>query len=468
MLKQLRTFKGGFKFKNYPGQAKPILLFAGLPSRIFISLAKNSSAEVKPLVKKGDIVFAGQIIGRDDANILSPAYSSVNGIVEDIKLPTDPQKENPVIVIRSSDTSQQIRPLGGCLSSWQKLNPEKIKELIFLSGALALPVDFSKKITQIIIQETAAEPYNHSLDLILEGKNTLNFIEGINILKKIMPSAQVHLAISRQNKRIISEIHKLTAHLDWLDVCIAESKYPQGSPQLLLPAMLKKKIPHGSSPADIGVALLQAEEVIAVYEAVTSGKPFIEKIVALSGPCFKENIHLKVRLGAPLNEILEGRLKTDEPVRLVLNSLLIGQELKGMISPVDKTYSQIIAIADNREREFLAFLRPGSRRDSYSGAFLAHWLPWVKKSVDTNQHGEERPCISCGYCQEICPAKIIPHLLARYVRKEIIDEALISYEIFNCVECGLCSFVCPSKIHLLKHIQEGQKKLLAEGYHIKA
>lgn len=435
---------------------------------MFIPLGQGFGTEVKPLVKKGDIVFTGQIIGKDDTGILSPAHSSVNGIVEDIKRLDYLKRDTAMIIIRSSDSSGQIKTLEGHTSSWQKLNNEKINELIFLSGALALPQDYSKKIAHIIIPEIAAEPYNYSLDLILESKNALNFIEGLMILKKLMPGARVHFAVNRNNRKIINEIVKLTAHLDWFDLCAIEPKYPQGCQPLLLATLLKKKIPHGSCAADLGVIMLPAEEVLAVYEAVTQGKPFIEKIVALSGPAFKENLHLKVRLGTPLNEIVGNRLEPSGPVRLVLNSLLTGQELRGLISPVDRRFSQIIAIADNRKREFLAFTRLGLRRDSYSRTFLAQWLPHFKKSVDNNQHGEERPCISCGFCEYICPAKMIPHLLAKYVRKEIIDEILISYEIFHCVDCGLCSFACPSKIPLWKYIKEGQEKLLAEGFKVKA
>lgn len=467
MLRRLRTFKGGFRFKNYPGQARPLLLPAELPSRVIIPLEKSSGAQVKPLVKKQDTVFAGQIIGRDDTNVLPPVHSSVNGIVEDIKRFNYFKRDTTSVIIRASDSSSQIKPLVGYSADWKKLSNEKIKELIFDSAALTLPVDFSRKITHIIIQEASAQPYNSSLDLILEGKNVLNFIEGINILKKIMPQARVHLVIGRQNHKIINTITSLTSQMDWFDVCAIEPKYPQGCERVLLPVVLNQKVPYGSSLLDIGVVVLREEEVLAVYEALTQGKPFIEKIVALCGPCFKENLHLKVRLGTPVNEIVKDRLKSSGSVRLILNSLLTGQELNDLSLPVDKTFSQIIAIDENKNREFLAFARPGLRHDSYSRSFLAQWLPWLQKSVNTNQHGEERPCISCGYCEYICPARIIPHLLYKYVRKEIIDEILISYEIFNCVECGLCNFACPSKIPLLKYIKEGQQKLLAEGFEVK-
>ena len=148
---------------------------------------------------------------------------------------------------------------------------------------------------------------------------------------------------------------------------------------------------------------------------------------------------------------------------MVLNSLLTGFQLNDINLPIDRTFSHIIAIPEKREREFLSFMRPGKTRDSYTRAFLAEMLPWVKRTPDTNKHGEERPCISCGFCERACPVKIIPHLLAKYVQRNLIDETIMNYGIFNCIECGLCSYVCPSKISLMKIIKEGQDKLTMQG-----
>ena len=83
--KPISTFKGGYKFKNYAGQPVSVLLEADMPKRIIVPLKQGFGAEVKLLVKKGEAVFVGQIIGRDDNSVSSPVHSSVNGIVEDIK-----------------------------------------------------------------------------------------------------------------------------------------------------------------------------------------------------------------------------------------------------------------------------------------------------------------------------------------------------------------------------------------------
>ena len=86
-----------------------------------------------------------------------------------------------------------------------------------------------------------------------------------------------------------------------------------------------------------------------------------------------------------------------------------------------------------------------------------------QKKCGTNVHGELRPCVFCSFCEDVCPAGIIPHLLYHHVENDVIDETLLKYKVFNCVECNLCSYVCPSKIPVAQSIKEGKARLLEEG-----
>ncbi len=474
MLKRARQFQGGYRFKNYINQAEPEILEEKTPSQVIIPLRQGFSIEVKPLVKKGDKVFAGQIIARDDASISSPVHSSINGVVEDIKAIDYLKHKVSAVVIKASNSSQEISRLPGYSAQWQKLSSEKIEELIYLSGASSLgksgiPTRFKSSIISpedaehLIIHAVGAQPYNISLELLLKDNSLVNFFEGIKILNKVMPKAKVHLAVNAQKKELIGRFVELSAQLDWLDIYPLDAKYPAAAEEILVTTLLNRKFPYGYSAANIGVVVLDIQAVLGVSEAVIEGKPLIEKTIALCGPSFKENTHLKVRVGTSLNEIVNERLKIEFPQRVILNSLLMGINLNDLSLPVDRTFSEIIAIPENKEREFLAFLSPGVNADSYTRAFLAQWLPGARKSPDSNQHGEERPCISCGYCEEVCPVKIIPHLLSKHVEREIIDEKLVNYGIYSCIECGLCNFVCPSKILLLQHIKKGQQELAKEG-----
>ena len=130
MLKAFRTFKGGFRFRNYAGQALPILVESRIPPRVIIPLRQGFGTEVKPLVKVGDAVFAGQIIARDDNTISSPIHSSINGVVEDIKRMNYFKREINMVVIRASNLSAEVPRLPGHSHEWWKLSNEQIEELL--------------------------------------------------------------------------------------------------------------------------------------------------------------------------------------------------------------------------------------------------------------------------------------------------------------------------------------------------
>ena len=474
MLKAFRTFKGGYKFKRYIGQVQPVMVVDPVPEKVIIPLRQGFGTEVKPQVKIGDAVFAGQVIARDDHSISSPVHSSVNGIVEEIKRMNYFKRDINMVVIRTTNPSLDIPRFADYTQEWWKKDNAEIERLIYISGVSSLdregiPTRFKSSIISpdevkhLIIHGVGSEPYNLSLEQLLEGKNLLHLFEGVKILKRIMPNCRVHLAINAHKRKIIEQLGKLSSQLEWLDIYLLEPKYPQGYDEMLVPTILHQKFPYGYSAANIGAVVLNIQATLGVYAAVVEGKPFIERIIALCGPAMKENIHIKVRLGTPLSAILSGRINTDKPIRVVLNSLLTGVQLNDFSLPIDRTFSQIIAIPENKERLFLAFMQPGLRQDSYTRAFLSKWLPFIHKTNDTNQHGEERPCISCGFCEEVCPVRIIPNLLSKYVKRGLIDETLMNYEIFNCIECGLCSFVCPVKIPLMAHMREGQEKLIMQG-----
>lgn len=473
MITRTRTFRGGYKFINFDGQPKDILEEAAIPRQAAIPLRQGFGGEGNCLVEPGQRVQAGQIISSNEHNVSSPVHASISGVVKEVKR-VNYFKRDCLMVYIEGDGAADYQRTAGAANKWEALSPEELEKRIYLSGVTALdregiPTRFHssvihpEEVENIIVHGVGSEPYNISSSYLLQGRSMLNLIEGIKILHKIMPRSQVYLALNSRRKKILEEIDKLTINLNWLEVYPLEPKYPQGYDEMLVPTILRQRFPYGYSAANIGAVILNLQAVLQVYEAVVEGKPLLERTVALCGPAFKEPLHLKVRIGTPLRDIVSSRVKEGITARFVLNGILTGWELKDLSLPVDRAYSQIIGIPENREREFLSFLRPGLRRDSYSRAFLAKCFPRAKKTCDTNKHGEERPCISCNYCEEVCPVSIIPHLLYKYVKSNIIDETLMNLHIFDCIECGLCSYVCPSKIPLARYIKEGQEKLSIQG-----
>ena len=80
------TFRGGV----HPPYCKDIsirepLREAPLPDMVIIPLSQHIGAPNEPVVKKGDQVEEGQVIGNSAAFVSSPVHSSVSGTVKDIK-----------------------------------------------------------------------------------------------------------------------------------------------------------------------------------------------------------------------------------------------------------------------------------------------------------------------------------------------------------------------------------------------
>ena len=107
----------------------------------------------------------------------------------------------------------------------------------------------------------------------------------------------------------------------------------------------------------------------------------------------------------------------------------------------------------NKQENLFGFMQPGLRAPSASKTFLS-CLSKTPKNLDCNIHGEERACINCGYCVNICPVDLAPHFIIKALLSDDIEEAL-SYGLLDCCGCGLCSYTCPSKIELTKLLSHG-------------
>jgi Na(+)-translocating NADH:ubiquinone oxidoreductase A subunit len=472
MLIKNRRFTGGYRFRRFEGAPEEKIIENPVPQQVIIPMKQGFGKEVDPIVEKDENVKAGQIIGTDPDTISNPVHSSVNGTVEEIIKMSYPEGEITSVIIKSDGTNEW-QPLKGHSSDWQSLSDEKIEELVYLSGVSSLdsagiPTSFNssivptKDINNIIIQGAEDDVYNISLDLLLQGDRINQYINGIRILRRIIPGADVHIVLSRERKKLINRISSLVKDYDWIKIYPIEPKYPQGCNEVVIPTVLKINYPYGFLPVSIGVLVLSTQTILQVYDAVALGKPLIERTIALCGPGFDESHHIKIRVGTPVKDIISSKVKNPEKYRFITDSAMMGQTISDHEHPIQRTWSKIVALREKKEGEMLSFAKPGFIKDSYSMTFASSFLNF-KKRADTNIHGEGRACISCGFCEQVCPVGIIPHLLFRYTERDMVDEILVKYRIYKCIECNLCTYVCPSKIQVAGYIKEGKEKLTDMG-----
>ncbi|MHC4463992.1 MAG: 4Fe-4S dicluster domain-containing protein [Planctomycetota bacterium] len=213
-------------------------------------------------------------------------------------------------------------------------------------------------------------------------------------------------------------------------------------------AILARRL--GLTHNDGPVWAVRAEGVLAVDRALTLEKPCLVRIISIGGTGVNSPTHIKVIPGYPIKKIKDNYVS--EPVARMINAgILTGEILGEETLGIDTECRGITVLPELRDREFLGFVRPGWSRHCYAPCYLSALRKKFRERFSTGLRGEARPCVSCGYCDEVCPAGIMPSLIHKYLYRDLIEEA-DEARINLCVECGLCSYVCPSKIDLRQQL----------------
>jgi len=208
---------------------------------------------------------------------------------------------------------------------------------------------------------------------------------------------------------------------------------------------------------------LNYQDVIAIGRLFTSGRLWVERVVALAGPGVKRPRLLRTRLGASLGELLRDEL-IDEEVRVLSGSILAGRRAADAAAFLGRYHLQISVLREGREREFLGWLGPGLNKFSASYAFLSALFPKRKLPLTTSQHGSPRALIPVEAYQRVMPLRLLPTQLLRAI---LVGDTLTAREL-GCLELdeedlALCSFVCPSKYDYGPALRETLTRIEKEG-----
>jgi len=405
-------------------------------------------------VEDGQSVEAGAVLARDPGNFDVPLLSPRAGIVKlqqadghivltDIKPVADkPSAENniPHAAHETGPVSTKRNELL-MLGAWQ---------YFYDANTGQLP-DPKIEPQAIIISTLNLEPFAARGDAQLKN-NLLRFTRGLEHLQSLLEYQPMYLILPGIKSDFAEKAHEQIRGYAWAKIIKVPLKYPFSNFKVLA-----KNI--GLKASDGPVWALRAEGVLAVDRVMTKKLPVTSRVISIAGPTVESPKHLEITTGYPIEKIAES--VSAENVRIINGGIFTGQKIESDQLGIDTECTGITVLEENTEREFLGFVRPGFDRKSYSNSYLSALRPAFAEPLNTALRGELRPCVSCNYCEQVCPMLTIPHLVHKFLYKDLLEEAEQA-GLGLCIQCGLCSFVCPSKIDLAQQMAEAKQQIAIE------
>lgn len=387
-----------------------------------------------PVVKKGDHVYAGQVVGNSDAYVSAPIHASISGTVSDIKKVRMTGGQLIDAVVIESDGKMEFDP---AIKPPTEIKTKKELDeavwnagLVGLGGAgfpshVKLNVDDSKKVDTLIVNVAECEPYvtaDHREAL----ENGQNVLDGIYKVKDMLGVRRVFIAVESNKPDAIEKLKEIAdnAELDPNDevrVITLKSQYPQGAEKVLIKVCTNRVVPEGGLPADVGCIVMNIASIAYIASFMKNGKPLTLKRVTIDGPAIKNPQNVIVPIGTKISDIVEfcGGYKT-EPKKIIMGGPMMGIALTSDEHPIIKQNNAVLFF------------------DEESAGLM-----------------KTTACIRCARCYDACPLSLRPRDFELAAEKQDVEK-LNDLHVMNCMECGCCSYSCPAGRRLVQAIRLGK------------
>ena len=432
-----RRLTGGMRLPANKAEstARPIHR-AFIPPRLIVSTRQHRGPAAKLVVERGQAVLRGETIARansiDAADVHAPTSGTVVAI-EDREVPlASAVVVEPCVVIETDGADHAVREParvepGATLE--EKLEQIRAAGIVGLGGAVfpasaKLRLESGVACELLIINGAECEPYI-SCDDMLMRESAKEILDGAEILRQLLDAKACIVAIERDKPQAIDAITAAGEALGIERLSIAElpSIYPAGGERQLVDVLAGVEVPSGRFPGDVGFICQNVATAYAVHRYFRHGEPLTRRIVTVTGAGVAEPCNIEAMIGTPIADLIAacGGYR-GETVRLVQGGSMMGFAMGSDALPVTKASNCIIVAS-----------APEVRRDSH-----------------------EWPCIRCGECSIVCPARLQPQDLVLAARASNV-AMLNELDLFDCIECGLCDVVCPSQILLTQSFRDAKE-----------
>ena len=470
------TFRGGvhpFEGKDLTENAPVSVLEPG--RELAFLLSQHIGAPAVPVVKKGDRVLTGQLLGEAGGFVSARVFSSVSGTVKGIEKRRNAKGALTDAVIVENDglyESTPFEPLPGMeeyirvfglrpSGNWygpqdlqgrdaqtvldavkpdeilKQMEPSQVLDRIRAAGLVGMggagfpthvklsPSD-PEKIDYVLINGCECEPYV-TCDQKLLCERPGELIAGLKAVLKLFGKVQGVFCIEDNKPDAIQILKKALRREENIFVAPCRTKYPEGAERSLIKAITYRDVNSKMLPADAGCIVVNVSSAYAIFEAVFLGKPDYERLMTVAGDAIATPGNYLVPNGMYYREIIQqaGGF-TQTPEKLISGGPMMGFAQADTEGVSTKTSSAITALC-----------------------------------YDIISREPETQCMNCGRCADACPARLVPSHLAHMVEKRRLDQFEENYGM-ECVNCGSCSWSCPARRPLAALISQGRQTLLAQ------
>ena len=428
----MKTVKSGFKFKGgvHPDYNKDLARDRAiepmpLPAELVVSMSQHLGAPAKCLVKPGDYVVRGQLIGEKGGFISVCVRAPANGLVKAVERRLGPAGGMADAVVLDTTAAapegasaepRLLPPL-----DWRAATREELLRRVEEAGvcgmggagfptAVKLNPPPGKRCEYLILNGAECEPYlTADFRVMLECADRIRV--GVEIMRKVLGGCAVRIAVEANKPEAIAALEKAFADIDGnVEIVVLPVLYPQGSEKHQIYATVGRIVPEPPAlPIDVGCVVENVGTVAAIADAVERGEPLLTRVTTVSGGAVANPKNVLAPCGTKYADLLAfcGGLKV--PAAKVLSGgTMMGFAVANLDIPTTKTTSGLLFLP--REKVF--------------------------------QYGSQA-CINCGRCVRACPMDLNPAEISKAVEADDIAAAETAH-VMSCIECGACAFGCPA------------------------
>ena len=383
------------------------------PKKVYIPLISGNDTDITILVNKGDYVFKGSIVGKRKGELRIPICSSVSGTVVDFEDRMCFNGTKVKCVVIENDFKEKIETISSVKKNISKYTKEEFLEILRENGIVGLggagfPTYIKyegKKKTTLIVNAVECEPYitaDQSLALV----KCEEILEAIDAILEINGIKEGIIVIKKSNTVLKELFDNYVGTYLKIKIVQVPNFFSLGWERALVKEVTGKS--YHKYPSEKGIIVNNISTIFAIYEALKFNKPLIERVITFSGEVDHPR-DILVKIGTPVLEIMND-------LGIKGNTLIAGGPMMGV------RVSDDLVISSNLNCVLS----------------LDHVI------------SKETPCLNCGKCVRVCPARLSPVLIMKNDKPYLESE--------KCMDCGLCSYVCPANINVREYVRKAKRR----------